>query len=737
MKQKNKSSKFNYFNPDQSIEDPFVGSKQKSQVDKSYPSKIERSNSEISEEELEKISDLEGSKKKKARSIPKKHASSTNFDLDIHKLKERKNELEDMKDETRIMFSKLQEKTYIENAEYKKDVNEQIKRITNNFSSIKDDVTGLKQTLEKIDLKKLKGNDDLSDKVQKIELELISHKVKNNYVDKKMTDFIDKTSKVIDDNLKMNGLIGEYNKFKDLKSLLEYLLTHITSSSSIREKANLEYQNFKEKLEGKVNSIQNKFDLQEKSIKSQIYSKIDLTEAGIRNTIEQLKDLINEVRLENTKSAVKLIQSSDELSNEIKISLEERKQLENIFKTSSESIKSSFNEVIQNYDSQLLESNTKINDLSTKNINLNKEIGSLQEQLKKSNSSIEALQKGFLEINNKIKSLSSPSKINKTQNSFNFNNKEDQQAQTTINKNYIINTQQQDFNKTKFYSSLILSVSSIKFSIIDKQYIEEEITNKLSVLKPISHIKTKSNPKIINNRPSNETIMSNNDNKQDEKTNLLLNSIQNLTDNFTDFKIRVVRNFETTESSIQNTQVKLRESFDYLHSLLNNRHNIISENNSPAETGNLIKSSLNIKANPGLNNSHRGHNKSSKSLIKSMNGSYLNYENILKDLSLPTNVNSNLMKITKPYENRVSNRYPSQKKDFENSLINKIKEELDSDNFNSQLSVQVLDPHAIKEYNKNKYNKFRHGNNTHSTNAVLKPKNLTNYMKFNLVDIKK
>ncbi len=67
---------------------------------------------------------------------------------------------------------------------------------------------------------------------------------------KKMTYYIDKTSKIINNNHKLDGFIDEYNKFKDIKSLLEYLLTHITNFSSNREIAILEYKNFKEKLEG-------------------------------------------------------------------------------------------------------------------------------------------------------------------------------------------------------------------------------------------------------------------------------------------------------------------------------------------------------------------------------------------------------------------------------------------------------------------------------------------------------
>ena len=66
----------------------------------------------------------------------------------------------------------------------------------------------------------------------------------------------------------------------------------------------------------------------------------------------------------------------------------------------------------------------------------------------------------------------------------------------------------------------------------------------------------------------------------------------------------------------------------------------------------------------------------------------------------------------------------------------KIKEEIENDKSQVvQITEQILDPRSITEY------KFKKGKNVFNSSnynpSVIRPKNLTNYMKFNLADIRK
>lgn len=222
-------------------------------------------------------------------------------------------EVEDMKDEARRLFVKFEEKTYTEQSQYKREIESLIKSMNSTLNMLRLDMETIKQSVDKLSLVKEDRKEEIQEKVNKTETDLNSIKLKQHSLEKKWQDFAEKIDKVLSENLSFSGLVGDYNKFKDLKSVLEYLLSNANANQTGKDKSILELQILKDKIESKLASILNKYDLLEKSIKSQVYGRIEHVENIQRNSISnvevKLDHFIGEVgnslitlkELENTK----------------------------------------------------------------------------------------------------------------------------------------------------------------------------------------------------------------------------------------------------------------------------------------------------------------------------------------------------------------------------------------------------------------------------------------------------
>lgn len=708
-------------------------------------------------------------------------------------------DVEDVKEETRKLFIKLQEKTYTENAEYKNEINKNLKDISSNLNLLQVDYSQLKNEIQKLEIRKKSDNTDNNDKVSKLESELISLKVKNMALEKKMVEYIDKNDRIIDSNLSLTGLVGEYNKFKDLKSLLEYLLTNTQNANSIRDKMTIENQTFKEKLERSVSTMANRMELQERSIKSQIYNKIDMTENNFRNLLDNMTERIEEVKLENSKAAVKLIHHSEILEKDIDDSIKVRKDLIETFQNTEGNIKSSFEEfkketyekISSNKELIISEKCFLLKQISDNDNKLNKFI----DHLSQLNSKIGSLEDENNTLKNQIYSLHEKVAHNSpNQNQKANHNKENK----SLNPN--------------FYSSLSLAPDNFQISLNDEttkirknsnisekeeeNVLTEQSTNNKKPEKNKSNLKAKSSHKImvVNNSNINTNTNYQSENfspnklesysksnsykalqqlisssfEDKEKIELLVTIVKGLAENYNDFKTRATINSQRTELSIQD----LRKNFNNLYYTLTeiNRKEQINEYNQLANSAQLKpvrvlnknaksfhhieipqrNSFRNSKANtPFINYSNiklpqiEGHNtdrmitdtlttnpkeSTSKSLIKTHNGRFFNFDAIMQDMILPEKQATN-NQVKKKYI--INKKKDKTEKELENTILSKIKSELDNDKdqIDNHLSVQVLDPSCITQYNSMK--------NKLVSKSNIKPKDLTNYMKFNLVESKK
>lgn len=222
--------------------------------------------------------------------------------------------LEDSKDEVRKLFMKLEQRVFLENSDFKKDVASCFKELKSDIGDINLALAATRSDNEQFK----KGIEtvfkDMFDKFLKLEGEVGLTKQKQSLVDRKLSEFMEKTERIIDENIHLSGMCGDFARYKDLRSLLEHLLVSYQNFGISKDKTLFELQNLKEKIDSKVSSIGLKLENQEKSIRLFYNSKIDAVELSLKSTLNENLEKLNSLRGEYYDN-FKMITTSFENNN--------------------------------------------------------------------------------------------------------------------------------------------------------------------------------------------------------------------------------------------------------------------------------------------------------------------------------------------------------------------------------------------------------------------------------------
>lgn len=669
--------------------------------------------------------------------------------------------IEDMKDETRKLFIKLEEKSYMENAEFKKEISKQIKEMTDTIRNYQNYAADLKNDIDKLNIRKTGSLGDAIEKVSRLEDEVQTLRHKHNNNEKRVSEFVDKFEKIVDENLHLTGLVGEYNKFKDLKSILEYLLNSYQGSVVSKEKSSLEYNIFKEKLEGKLNTLINKFELQEKSIKSQIYSRIEVVESSLRGSIDQTLEKINEVKIENTKAAIRLISTSESLEKEIKISCLQRSELEKLlvnlvsdFDKKSIELTETFKKSIKEMECMIQDQRCTGNELHDKTSKTNSELRIRQEKIE---SYIGSIEQRLQEL--KLSSVTKPysiffSSVNLTPEGFSLYipKKNDEDFE-----NFEDNSEEFESSVKKTNKKVLFNVSSINFNNDNKLLYQTELEE---IRKRVLLQSNSANGPETDVLPNINLSAKSNGNfsKSINKLDIPLGNVEHsnnigLLSNFDNFKEKVIENFQRSEYLIQQSRIQLVELANKVNKLLNDKNS----SKYPGDFSNNRKlkasgySSRMINTDYHFNSSNQGIlssdeteiRRDSKILSKSTNELALVKDNnhsfntkmkesksTYKGNSIPCKTESNL-NFTNSHIKKKLNissgggvKYRIQP-DF-NTIGNKMRE-LEQDEYliDNNYSIKYMDPNTCN------IPKVKIAKN------LAKPKDISGYMRFNIIDLKK
>ena len=198
--------------------------------------------------------------------------------------------------------------------EDKKEYYDQMKLITDNYSTVLSSQAAINNKIEKI------ANIDLF--INKTNDQLITHEIRINNLSSDFIKATQKYDKIYLDNLELPGYIGKFAKFKNCQAFFENVIKELDKMNQYKEKNNMDIKAYKEKLDGIIKSfhllLKNNNESQMKTIK-QLNDKC-LKESKEMN--ESLSNRICDLRIENAKYSIDLVKKNDEMNSEWKKILE-------------------------------------------------------------------------------------------------------------------------------------------------------------------------------------------------------------------------------------------------------------------------------------------------------------------------------------------------------------------------------------------------------------------------------
>ena len=207
---------------------------------------------------------------------------------------------------------------------------------------------------EKIEEKILSQIERLKKKVEDI---AVNNTSRINIMQKDLSNACFKYDKIVLDNLKVNGLIGDGCPYKNLKLFIEYINRKIKEIILAKDKIIVESNSLKEKMNNMTTQIKVELDTEKMKMNEIISQKVNENEEKCLERKKNIEEIIKDMRMENYKYSDDLIKRTEELKiqwdklenikDEIYAKFDEEKK---IFKKYSENLLHAFNSQKEEFD---------------------------------------------------------------------------------------------------------------------------------------------------------------------------------------------------------------------------------------------------------------------------------------------------------------------------------------------------------------------------------------------------
>ena len=347
---------------------------------------------------------------------------------------------------------------------------------------------------------------------------LTSHEIRINNLRDDFSKATQKYDKIYLDNLELPGFIGRCAKYKNCQLFFADVIKELNKFNNYKEKNNIDLRTYKEKLEQMIKTFKTMVDNNNEAQIKYINKSNEKNINECKNMVDVLGDRVVELRLENSKYSVELINKTNEIKEQMNKIKEMKGELLNEFyhkiedyKNMTNNITKSFNEFKNEYSvirKKFLELAEFIKDIRFKK-NLGgdvdkKEINNLYKNIvkkvKKTSKDknvqllddITNIEKMEFKTNNKINNLSNNKSVNNNE-KFERGNKRHETYNSTNNLINIIRETYFDFNENQsnkekevkrnfdiFKSKEnLLKIKNKSEYIIDENKLEEKVFNNI------------------------------------------------------------------------------------------------------------------------------------------------------------------------------------------------------------------------------------------------------------------
>ena len=179
---------------------------------------------------------------------------------------------------------------------------------------------------------------------------ITSHEIRINNLREDYNKTVQKYDKIYLDNLELPGYIGRCAKYKNCQIFFEDVIKEINKFNNYKEKNNIDLKAYKEKLEHIIKTFQtllnNNNDAQIKYINKLNEKNLDES----KNMVDNLSTRVMELRIENSKHSLELINKTNELKQEMEKIKEMKGELLNEFYNKIDDFKIETNKTVNSFN---------------------------------------------------------------------------------------------------------------------------------------------------------------------------------------------------------------------------------------------------------------------------------------------------------------------------------------------------------------------------------------------------
>ena len=511
-----------------------------------------------------------------------------------NKIEERKKEdshLFDIRKIEEVLNSKL-ESTTSSLTEKVEELITQMTRIETQFNHITSNLQEYKIKMDKVD--------DLVIFKTKITDQLTSHEIRINDIAKDLSNTKYKYDRIVLDNLKVPGFIGENCDFPNLKSYIISNRKDIAELKKFSDKTNLDLSSYKNKLESLIKQFTSQltqFSDQQIEYSNQMKK---LTMEYVDNCITNVEERIQELRIDNIKGSKTLIEKSDELKNELENVLNFKEEIKKDFSDEVNRLSTIFNNNLNEY-----------NEFKTEYKRIKNKFAELVEFIKdvrfrKNLIDFKGIKKK--EINDLTDKLSYKKKVNEEQDNAPKNLDLDYNYWTGKNDNDDENKsiKSHKYYKSERYSANIINLKNIdndkeEYSSLSESDDEEEKESPFS--SPKKNNKDNLNKNLLKNKDeitykTDENIINEHENKIKDKI-IIHPKHKSLITDHPILKPETIKSYSKSPINKGKYSPNKNVSFSQTMSNFKNKMNLNTNNNS---RNNLTERNINTENNKTENN---------------------------------------------------------------------------------------------------------------------------------------
>ena len=193
---------------------------------------------------------------------------------------------------------------------------------------------------------------------------ITSHEIRINNLREDYNKTVQKYDKIYLDNLELPGYIGRCAKYKNCQIFFEDVIKEINKFNNYKEKNNIDLKTYKEKLEHTIktfnNLLKNNNDAQIKIINqlnnnndAQIKYINKINEKSNKENkimVDNLSERVMELRIENSKHSMELIDKTSEIKEQIEKIKEMKGELLNEFYNKIDDYKTETNKTVNSFN---------------------------------------------------------------------------------------------------------------------------------------------------------------------------------------------------------------------------------------------------------------------------------------------------------------------------------------------------------------------------------------------------